>query len=176
MTAYPYELIRSSRRTLALELTANGRLLVRAPFRCGQAEIDRFVQAHADWIEKHRAIQSHRPPSPMAREVPPEEEARLRALAAQIIPTRVEEYARRMGVTPAGIRITGARKRFGSCSGKNRLCFSWRLMQYPPEAVDYVVVHELAHIRHHDHSAAFYALIAQYLPDYREREALLRQR
>ena len=79
-----------------------------------------------------------------------------------------------MGLTPAGISITGAEKRFGSCSGKNRLCFSWRLMLYPPEAVDYVVVHELAHIRHKNHGRDFYALVASILPDYRQREALLR--
>ena len=73
-----------------------------------------------------------------------------------------------------GITITGARKRFGSCSGKNRLSFSWRLMDYPPAAIDYVVVHELAHIRHHNHSPAFYELVASVLPDYKKRQALLR--
>ena len=62
-----------------------------------------------------------------------------------------------------------------SCSGKNRLCFSWRLMDYPEEAIDYVVVHELAHIRHHNHSRDFYALVASILPDYKERQALLRR-
>ena len=57
-----------------------------------------------------------------------------------------------MGLTPAAVTITGARKRFGSCSASNRICYSWRLMQYPEAAVDYVVVHELAHIVHKDHS------------------------
>ena len=79
-----------------------------------------------------------------------------------------------MGLQPTGVTVTGARKRFGSCSGKDRICFSWRLMLYPPEAIDYVVVHELAHIRHKNHSKAFYDLVASVLPDYREREALLR--
>jgi predicted metal-dependent hydrolase len=79
-----------------------------------------------------------------------------------------------MGLVPTGVRITDARKRFGSCSSKNRLCFSWRLMQYPPEAIDYVVVHELAHIRHHDHSPSFWGLVEQTMPDFRRREALLR--
>ncbi|MBR7150378.1 MAG: M48 family metallopeptidase, partial [Oscillospiraceae bacterium] len=65
--------------------------------------------------------------------------------------------------------------RFGSCSGKNALSFSWRLMQYPMEAVDYVVVHELAHIREHNHSSAFYAIVERYLPDWRERAALLKK-
>ena len=80
-----------------------------------------------------------------------------------------------MGLVPAGIKITSARTRFGSCSGKNSICFSWRLMLYPPEAIDYVIVHELAHIRHHDHSLAFYALIEQYLPDWKARMKLLKE-
>ena len=79
-----------------------------------------------------------------------------------------------MELKPAGIKITSAQKRFGSCSGKNSICYSWRLMLYPPEAIDYVVVHELAHIVHKNHSAKFYALVAKYLPDYKERENLLR--
>ena len=68
-----------------------------------------------------------------------------------------------------------ARRRFGSCSAEGHICFSWRLMQYPPEAIDYVVVHELAHLKHMDHSDAFYALVAQYLPDHKARRALLRK-
>lgn len=79
-----------------------------------------------------------------------------------------------MGLTPAGIKITSAEKRFGSCSAKDSLCFSYRLMLYPPDAVDYVVVHELAHIRHKNHGKQFYALIAQVMPDYKERERLLK--
>ena len=90
-------------------------------------------------------------------------------------PERVARYAARMGVRPAGITITGARKRFGSCSGKDRLCFSWRLMQYPQAAIDYVVVHELAHIRHKNHGPGFYAFVQEILPDWRERRALLKE-
>lgn len=169
-----YELIRSSRRTLGLEITADLRVVVRAPRLCSRREIERFVISHETWIARHLEIQRTRAAAAAARQVSPEEEARLRARAAEVIPARVAYYGKLMGLTPAGVRITGARKRFGSCSGKNSLCFSWRLMQYPPEAIDYVVVHELAHIRHHDHSAAFHALVAQYLPDHRERRALLR--
>lgn len=169
-----YTLIRSDRRTLALEITPELTVVVRAPYRCAQREIDRFVAAHTDWLERHMAIQRRRQQAAAARQVTPEQEAELRRQAQQYIPGRVAEYSARMGLTPAGVRITGAQKRFGSCSGKNRLCFSWRLMQYPPEAIDYVVVHELAHIRHHDHSAAFWSLVERTMPDFRRRQALLR--
>ena len=73
-----------------------------------------------------------------------------------------------MNIKPTGVKITSAQKRFGSCNGKNSLCFSYILMLYPDEAVDYVVVHELSHIRHHNHSKDFYKLISSVLPDYKD--------
>ena len=168
-----YELIRSDRRTLALEVTEDCRVVVRAPARLSQARIDAFVEAHRGWIEAHLARQRQR------RERRPEPDSAAQAAyirrAREELPERVARYAARMGVRPAGITITGARKRFGSCSGKNRLCFSWRLMQYPEEAIDYVVVHELAHIRHKNHGPDFYAFVEEILPDWRERRALLKE-
>mgnify|MGYP000808458108 FL=1 len=64
--------------------------------------------------------------------------------------------------------------RWGSCSTKGNLNFNWKLVLMPPEILDYVVVHELAHIRHHDHSPAFYAEVERYLPDWRARRELLK--
>ena len=167
-----YTLIRSSRRTMALEITRDGRLLVRAPQRASQAVIDRFVASHADWIAAHLEKQRQR-----AEAHPPlteDELAALRQKARDILPGRVAHYAEWMGVTPTGVKITGAKTRFGSCSAKNSLCFSLYLMAYPDAAIDYVVVHELAHIRHKNHSPAFYAEVARVMPDYRERRKLLK--
>ena len=167
-----YTLIRSSRRTMALEITRDGRLLVRAPQRAPQAVIDRFVASHTDWIAAHLEKQRQR-----AQAHPPlteDELAALRQKARDILPGRVAHYAEWMGVTPTGVKITGAKTRFGSCSAKNSLCFSLYLMAYPDAAVDYVVGHELAHIRHKNHSPAFYAEVARVMPDYRERRKLLK--
>jgi len=169
-----YTLIRSSRRTLGLEVTRDLQVVVRAPLRCSQREIDRFVDSHRGWIADKLALQQRRAAAMAAMEPTLEEERELRRRAAEVIPQRVAYYAPMMGVTPAGIKITSARTRFGSCNGKNSLCFSWRLMLYPPEAVDYVVVHELAHIRHHNHSGDFWAFVASVMPDYRERQSLLK--
>ena len=167
-----YTLVRSSRRTLAIEITRDCRLLVRAPYRCPVSEIERFLSRRRDWIETHMASQRAR------LEAHPEpdeaERARLTALARDVIPEKVRHYSRIMGLYPTAVTITGARTRFGSCSGTNRLCCSFRLMQYPDEAVDYVVVHELAHIVHKNHGREFYALIQSVLPDWRQRQALLR--
>ena len=168
----PYELIRSGRRTLALEVRG-GRVIVRAPYRASQAVIDRFVAAHADWIARALAKQETRAaahPEPTDAE---REEYIRRAKAC--LPQRVAYYSERMGLCPTKVRITGARTRFGSCSSQGHICFSWRLMQYPPEAIDYVVVHELAHIVHKNHGPDFWALVGQYMPDYKRRRALLRK-
>jgi len=166
----PYLLKRSRRRTVSLEITPEGAVLVRAPLQMPRTDIDRFVASHEQWIETHMARRR-----PVCQ--PTEEEiARLRAEARARLPERVAYWSEHMGVTPAGLKITSARTRFGSCSGKNSLCFSLFLMRYPPEAIDYVVVHELAHILHKDHSPRFYACVARYLPDYKERIRLLKTR
>lgn len=168
-----YEIVRSRRRTVALEVTREGRVLVRAPLRMPEEEIRRFVACHAAWLEKARErVATHRAAHPPLSEA---EITALRQRAGEVLPGKVAHYAERMGVTPTSVRITAARTRFGSCSGKNGLCFSLYLMQYPEAAIDCVVVHELAHIRHHDHSAAFYAEVARIMPDYKERLRLLKE-
>ncbi len=173
MDKIPYRVFRSKRRSVSVEITPGLEVLVRAPQRMPQAMIEDFVERHRDWVETHLAKARER-----ASRLPPEptEEEKLELIrrAKELLPERVAHYSAVMGLTPTGITVTGAQKRFGSCSGKNRLCFSWRLMRYPQEAIDYVVVHELSHIRHKNHGSAFYALIASVLPDYKEREALLR--
>ena len=90
-----------------------------------------------------------------------------------MLPGKVAYWSTRTGLVPTGVKITTARKRYGSCSGTNSLCFSCFLMNCPEEAVDLVVVHELCHIREKNHGPGFYALLSQYLPDYRERKKLL---
>lgn len=168
----PYELIRSRRKTLALEITAEGRLLVRAPARASRARIAAFVEAHAAWIEKHLAAQREkavrRPPAPT-----PEEIEALKEKARAILPEKIARWSEKMGVDPTGFKVTTARKRYGSCSAANRLCFSCFLMNCPEEAVELVVVHELCHILEKNHGPRFYALLERYLPDWRERKKRL---
>ena len=168
-----YELIRSRRRTLALEITRDCRVLVRAPLRLSQAKIDTFVSSHEAWIQTHLEQQRQRmastPPPPTQADI-----AALKAKARAVLPEKVAYWSEKMGIRPTGLKITTARKRYGSCSGKNSLCFSCFLMDCPDEAIDLVVVHELCHIREKNHGPRFYALLGQYLPDYKERKKLLR--
>ena len=150
-----YGLLRSRRKTLALELKKDGTLLVRAPMRLAKREIDRFVAAHEDWIEKHlKKLRA----SPALPEPTPEETEALKTAAWAVLPERVAYWSTVMGVRPAGIKITTAKKRYGSCSSKHSLCFSCYLM---------------CHIQEMNHGPRFYALLERYLPDWRERKRLL---
>ncbi|MEE1007070.1 MAG: M48 family metallopeptidase [Acutalibacteraceae bacterium] len=166
-----YIVKRSNRRTVGLEITPRCEIIIRAPKRMSDREIAEFVNKYRGWIDKKLPEAEKR--AEKSREIDDNEES-LRRAAREVIPPLVERYSKIMELRPASVKITSAEKRFGSCSGKNALCFSWRLMAYPTEAVEYVVVHELAHIKHHNHSPAFYALIEKYMPDYRRRQKLLK--
>ena len=167
-----YELLRSKRRTLAVEITRDCRVLVRAPLRLSRTRIDAFVNEQADWIAAHLETQRQRmaarPPEPTEAEI-----AALKVRARTELPPKIAFWSGKMGVQPAGFRVTAARRRYGSCSAKNSLCFSCFLMNCPEPAIELVVVHELCHIREKNHGPGFYALLEKYLPDYRERKKLL---
>lgn len=95
--------------------------------------------------------------------------------AALILKERVETIAKDMRVVPEGVKITSARTRWGSCSGTNHLNFSWRLIMCPPEVIDYVVVHELCHIMHKNHSRNFWESVEKVDVHYREHEQWLKE-
>ena len=95
--------------------------------------------------------------------------------AALHLAARVDHYASRLGVRPSRVSIRGQRSRWGSCSGKGTVSLNWRLMMVPGELVDYVVVHELCHLRHMDHSPRFWAMVTDTIPDFRERRRRLNE-
>lgn len=161
-----YLVIKSNRKTMSLSVNDDLIPVVRAPYFVSENRIKSFVDDNAVWIKsaverKQNELEKY--------DLSDEELDKLIKMAEVYIPSRVEYYSRLMKLEPAGIKITKAKKRFGSCSGNNSLCFSCYLMLYSESAIDYVVVHELAHIKHHNHSSDFYKLIEKYLPDYKER-------
>lgn len=167
------EIIRSNRRTLSLEVKEDCSVVLRAPLWCSKKMIDSFISEKTEWLisalERQEKIMMNKP------ELNEAKIAELKKSAKEILPERVRFYSEIMNVEPTGVKITSAKKRFGSCSTKNSLCFSYMLMLYPPEAIDYVVVHELAHIRFHNHGKEFYKVIENVLPDYKSREKLLKE-
>lgn len=166
-----YTVKRSDRRTVGLEITPECEIIVRAPKKMSDKAITEFVEKYRGWIDKK--LLAARKRAEKNRGISDREEE-LRQAARKTIPPLVETYSEIMGLKPTTVKITSAEKRFGSCNGKNGLCFSWRLMAYPTAAVEYVVVHELAHIKHHNHSPAFYRLIEKYMPDYKQRQKMLK--
>ncbi len=169
-----YKVIKTNRKTLAIEVKLDGTVIVRAPLFCTERKIKKSVREKCGWIEKSKLKMAKRREN--ISEPTEQEVALLKSLAKRILPEKTEYYSKLMGVTPTKITITSAKTRFGSCSSKNSVSFSYRLMSYPDAAIDYVVVHELAHIKHHNHSKEFYKEIEKILPDYKEREKFLRNR
>ena len=149
-----YELIRSKRKSLALQVKGDGTVVVRAPLRLSEDKIDRFVREHLDWIEKQKdGIQK----------------------ALKIFPERTAFFAERMGVDYGRITVREQKTRWGSCSQKGNLNFNWKLVLMPQALLDYVVVHELAHRKEMNHSARFWAIVEQELPDYQKRRNELKK-
>ena len=167
-----YNVVYSGRKTISL-CVKEGVLTVKAPYGTKQKRIDDLISSHEAWINKH--IKKQREKNEKYGNLTDEMIAELRKTAKQILPLKVAYYAKIMGLKYGKITITGAKTRFGSCSSKGNIAFSYRLMMYPDEAIDYVVVHELAHLKEMNHSPAYYKIIAKVLPDYKERIKLLKK-
>ena len=169
---FTYELIRAKRRSMSLKVDLDGTITVRAPYRTPVQTADWFVEGHRDWIEvRLRAgarIMAERP------SYTDRERAEGRKQAAEAIKARCRYYAPVMGVSYGTVTIREQKTRWGSCSMKGNLNFNWKLVLMPPEILDYVVVHELAHRIQMNHSAAFWAEVGKILPDYKERRQWLK--
>ena len=171
-----YELIRSDRKTLSLEIKKDCSILVRAPKKCPEKTIDEFIRKNSDWIERTLIKIQQRNQFAEKYAISDSDKAEYIKKAKQYLPERTKYWSKITGLTPAYVHITSAEKRYGSCNSKNGICFSFRLMAYPTDAIDYVILHELAHIKHKNHSKDFYGFIAKYMPDYKNKEKILRHK
>ena len=175
---FTYEIIYSTRRTTALQVTPDGRVIVRAPKRCPRSFIEAFVRQKEDWVLRQLARfekQRKEHPAPERPPLSDKDRARYISIARDIFTRKTAYYARIMGVSYGRIAIREQKTRWGSCSSKGNLNFNWRLILAPEEVLDYVVVHELAHRREMNHSKAFYAIVESVLPDYRQARRWLRE-
>jgi len=211
-----FDIIRSRRKTIAVEITKEGGVLVRAPLKIARREVLDFVHQNRAWIARKLAqaskLQAERTlrrfqegePFPFLGEqhhlryVPGGEYLRkengefllgadlssraedlfrtwYRARAREILEDRVAHFALQMGLSCRSVRITDAKERWGSCNAAGSLNFAWRLVMAPPPVIDYVIVHELAHLVEMNHSRRFWGRLGRILPDYAERRKWLRQ-
>lgn len=167
-----YRIIRSRRRTVAIELTPRGEVLVRCPGRMAKRDIQRFVDSKADWIASHLAkLAGNRDVTPFT----PEEQKAMAQQAKQILPRKVARYAEEIGVTYGRVTIRTQHTRWGSCSAAGNLNFNCLLMLAPEEVQDYVIVHELCHRKEMNHSPRFWAEVAMILPDYPRQKQWLKE-
>ncbi len=167
-----YHIVRSNRKTISIQITPQGEVVVRCPKWMTDSQIDSHVHSRRNWIETHLAKHSRQPV------LPPFTAEEMRELADQakrIIPPRVEFYARQTGVSYGRITIRSQHTRWGSCSGKGNLNFNCLLVLAPTEVLDYVVVHELCHRKEMNHSARFWAEVAKILPGWSAQREWLRQ-
>lgn len=164
-----YKLIYADRKTVSIRIEDDGSLTVRAPRRTSKKEIEQIIEKYSKRLNKMRD-------NVVAKEaaINSADKAQLEAKLRAIVMPLVKKYAATMGKEPSVVKFTDAKKRFGSCNSNGTICFSRYLAMYPTQAIEYVVVHELAHLFEMNHSAKFYAIIEKHLPDWRERKKLLK--
>ena len=168
-----YSIVYSKRKSIGISIKDGG-VIVKAPYGIRKADIDKIVSSHREWID--RTLVRERKKALRESELTEDKICELKAQAKKYFTDKCSYYADIMGVRYGALRITSAKTQYGSCSSKGNICFSYRLMLFPEEAREYVVVHELAHRTEMNHSPRFYAIVEKYLPDYRERRALLKDR
>ena len=169
--------IRSARKSLGLEVRDANTVLARIPTRVSDRELKAFVENHRSWILEKTEVMAEREEKRKSTPAPPPELlSKTDRMKVQLkIGKRVRHYCEAMGVTVGYVTVKNQKTRWGSCSAKGNVNFNYQLAFLPDELLDYVVIHELAHRRHMDHSRAFWAEVEKYCPDYLERREQLKE-
>ncbi len=162
--------IRSNRKTIAIQVNPDMTVIVRAPKRATEKDIERILLEKDKWIKKHIEQFKISKAENEARGIKPLTSDEIRKLAdeaLEYIPERVQYFSKIVGVDYGRITIRNQKTRWGSCSSKGNLNFNCLLMLTPPEVIDYVVVHELCHRKEMNHSKAFWSEVEKVIPDYK---------
>jgi len=177
----PYEIVKSNRRSIGFEVKPGGRIIIRIPQKMAIRSAIPVIESKASWIYAAYLRQKDKISLKESRQEEKEDprlaylEKKYRKAAKQYIYERVEYYLPITGGSYSSIRIGDQKTRWGSCSSSGTLSFSWRLMLAPPRVLDYVVIHELCHLTHMDHSPAFWAKVGSIDPDYKEHRKWLKE-
>lgn len=168
--------IPSNRRSISIQVTSSKEILIRVPEWISAKQLDTLLLEKKAWILKTwQSVPD--PPTYSIREQNQFAalEKRYKKAAREYIPTRVAFFQKFTGGSYEKITIRDQKTRWGSCSSNGTLSFNYRLMLAPPRILDYVVVHELCHLKHMNHSPAFWQAVEAVLPDYRERKLWLKE-
>ena len=215
MPAIVDQIIRSNRKTIAILVQRDGKVIVRAPLRTSERVINAFIDSKRDWIKEKKTLADQQGKIPEKKYANGEKfwllgkqitlrivedqklgldlrdefllskKAQNQALAYferwykikayKVLNERVLFFAKMHGFRNGMIRISSARTRWGSCSSQGTLSFTWRLIMAPIEVVDYVVIHELVHLKIKNHSAVFWNEVARLMPDYKTKREWLKK-
>ncbi len=173
-----YKMLKSRRKTIGLEITPKGELIVRAPQNAPMGAIEKVIREKASWIREHQklAVERNKEREEFISGLDPISDEEIEHLANRMFvefPPRVKEFASRLGVRVGRITIRTQRTRWGSCSSKGNLNFNCLVMLAPKEVQDYIIVHELCHRLEMNHSKRFWELVGSILPDYKKSEKWL---
>ncbi len=158
---YDVEIIRTSRKSIGIQINNDGKIIVRAPYFVSEREIKALLESKRAWLD--RKLSKIKCDVPMLTE---KEINTLKKRAKQYIPARVAYYSELTGIGYSQITIRCQKTRWGSCSDKGNLNFNCLLMLAPERVLDSVIVHELCHRREMNHSKRFYELVYSIMPDY----------
>ena len=159
-----YVVIRTKRRTIALQITKEGKAVVRAPLYAPQSRIDEFVSSKSAWAQRHidRILSETILPKYTAEEI----KGFMRAARA-VLPEKTEFFAKKIGVCYGRVSVRAQRTLWGSCTAKGNLNFNCLLVNVPEKVFEYVVIHELCHRKYMNHSQAFWHAVEKFCPEYK---------
>jgi predicted metal-dependent hydrolase len=160
-------------RRYVLRLDLDGRVRVTIPRGGSRREADAFAQRQSEWIR--RRIAEHHEARASRLPMAPEEQRTMCALAKHLLPPRLRQLAAQHGLAVTRVTIRNQQSRWGSCGRDGHICLNWRLVQMPEWVRDYVMVHELMHLRRMDHSPTYWRLVAAACPDYEVARQWLRR-
>ncbi len=168
------KIIKSKRKTVAIQVKNADEVVVRAPIRMSNKAIQDFIDKNQNWINKH--VERLKTRQEVTRDIRPMSELEIKELTAhakKVIPERVRHFAPLIGVDYGRVTIRNQKTKWGSCSEKGNLNFNLALMRAPIEVLDYVVVHELCHRKEMNHSPEFWKTVENVLPNYKEQKKWL---
>lgn len=173
---YNVEVRRSKRKSAAIKITADMQIVVFVPLYVSDNEIEKMVISKSKWIDEHMLkVQSTIDERSKLEKITFEQVKELADQAVEYIPKRVKYYAENENFVYNKITIKNLVSRWGSCSTKGNLNFNCLLMLTPDYVIDYIVVHELCHLREMNHSEKFWAEVEKIMPDYQRAELWLKQ-
>ena len=170
-----YTLLRSKRKTLSLEITETGEILIRAPKRVSKKFIEDFISQKQSWISSKQQNVTKQQDKLKELGFELKDLPKLKHKARKTLKQATEQYSKELNFPYKRFRLSSAKKRWGSCSSAKTISINWKLILTPKEIQDYVILHELVHLKHMNHSRQYWQELARVCPDFKAKKRYLRE-